>query len=69
MTIRATVNLILDNEASSQIEEIIKPFLGSEMSTGACGEEVDIIAKYIKRLGDESIEDIRLRVVSVEDVW
>ena len=56
MSIRVTVNLIVDDEAGNQIEQ-------------NAGNTERIVAEFIKRLTSSPVEDILLHIVDIEDVW
>lgn len=55
MSIRVTVNLILDDEAGDRVEKQ--------------EDEEDIVAEFIKRLANKPVEDIKHCIVNIEDVF
>lgn len=65
MSIKVTVNLVLDDEAGSEVEKVID----EEKVAIDSGEIEDIVAGFLKRLAGGSPEDIKLHIVGIEDIW
>ena len=65
MSIKITVDLILDDEAGDEIERAL-----DKLQVAKNDDEIqNSVVRFLKRLGSKGVEDIKPHIVGVEDIW